>query len=392
MTRNESSTSNDSSRNRPISWPFILRVTLKAAGLFLLLNLIFAALDPLEYLGALSLYNWLLPGRQRLPYGENSAESYNLSLDNIPAMMASHIITRPKAGDEFRVLVIGDSGTWGWLLENDESLAGQINAGDYQTVDGRRIVAYNLGYPIMALTKDLILLDEAKGYDPDLILWPVTLQSFPKDKQLVPPLVQNNPERVRSLVKNHGLELDPDSEELNDPDLLSRTIIGQRRALADLLRLQSVGFSWAATGVDQAIPEEIPLRAVDLEPDVAWLDFEEPLPLTSDLLALDALESGLELAGEVPVLIVNEPIFISDGQNSHLRYNAWYPRWAYDAYRELLQEEADDQGWFYLDLWDTVSPSEFTDSPVHLTPAGTKQLAEMLVEEILQLANEMPGP
>ena len=73
-----------------INWRFIARVILKAAGLFILLNFLFAATLPLEGLGRLSLYNWLLPGRPRLPYGENPAESYNLSLDNIPAMMASH--------------------------------------------------------------------------------------------------------------------------------------------------------------------------------------------------------------------------------------------------------------------------------------------------------------
>ena len=36
----------------------------------------------------------------------------------------------------------------------------------------------------------------------------------------------------------------------------------------------------------------------------------------------------------------------------------------------------------YLDLWDAIPPDEFTDTPVHLTPAGTRLLAEMLVEVI----------
>ena len=86
------------------------------------------------------------------------------------------------------VIILGDSGAWGWLLENEESLAGQINAEKYLTADGRRVVAYNLGYPIMSLTKDLMILDVARQYDPNLIVWPVTLQSFPLDQQLIPPL------------------------------------------------------------------------------------------------------------------------------------------------------------------------------------------------------------
>ena len=378
--------SSPSEQGFAVNWPFILRVVLKAAGLFLLLNLLFAAFMPLEGLGRLSLYNWLLPGRQRLPYGENPADSYNLSLENIPAMLASHIVSQPKAGDEFRVLVIGDSGTWGWLLENEDTLAGQINAAGAQTEDGRRIVAYNLGYPIMALTKDLLLLDAALAHEPDLILWPVTLQSFPRDKQLVPPIVQNNPGRLRRLIDAYGLDLDPDDPAFVEPDLLGRTIAGQRRALADLLRLQLYGYSWAATGVDQAIPDDFELRATDLEADLSWQEIEEPLPLDEEILALDVLDAAAELAAAgnsaVPILVVNEPIFISDGQNSDLRYNAWYPRWAYDGYREQLAAAAAEADWDYLDLWDAIPREEFTDSPVHLTPAGVAQLTELLLPHL----------
>jgi hypothetical protein len=374
--------SSSSKQKSLLSWPFILRVILKAAGLFLLLNLLFAAFLPLEGLGRLSLYNWLLPGRQRLPYGENPAESYNLSLDNIPAMLASHIVSQPKAEDEFRVLVIGDSGAWGWLLENEDTLAGQINAAGARTADGRRIAAYNLGYPIMALTKDLLLLEAALEYEPDLILWPVTLQSFPGDKQLVPPIVQNNPDRLRRLIDDYGLALDADDPALVEPDLLGRTIAGQRRALADLMRLQLYGYSWAATGVDQAIPEEYKLRATDLEADLSWLEIEEPLPLDEEILVLDILDAAATLAGDVPILVVNEPIFISDGDNSDVRYNAWYPRWAYDDYREQLAAVAAGADWSYLDLWDAIPPEEFTDSPVHLTPAGTGQLTDLLLSHL----------
>jgi hypothetical protein len=51
-------------------WRFLARVALKAALLFALCNLLFALARPLDALGALSLYNRVLPGRVRLPYGE----------------------------------------------------------------------------------------------------------------------------------------------------------------------------------------------------------------------------------------------------------------------------------------------------------------------------------
>src|SRR5262245_12823292 len=109
---------------------FALRVLVKALALFVLVNVAFAALDPLPALGRVSVYNVLVPGRERLPYGENSAQSYNLSLDSLDAMFASHEVARPKAADEYRVLVLGDSATWGILLRPEETVAGVLDAGD----------------------------------------------------------------------------------------------------------------------------------------------------------------------------------------------------------------------------------------------------------------------
>ena len=91
----------------------------------------------MEALGHITLYNWLLRERERLPYGENPAESYNLSTFNVPAMFASHRLQQPKAADEFRVLLIGDSGTWGWFLENEDTLAEQLNEMELQDDNGR---------------------------------------------------------------------------------------------------------------------------------------------------------------------------------------------------------------------------------------------------------------
>jgi len=371
---------------RTATWRLVGRVLFKAALIFVALNLLFAWAYPLETLGKASLYNIAWPGRLRLPYGEDPTQDYNLSLYNVPAMFHSHTLMQKKAGDEFRVLVIGDSATWGWFLQNQDTLVGRLNAGGYKTDDGRRLTFYNLGYPVMSLTKDLMLLDEAMQYQPDLILWPVTLESFARSRQLDHPLLQNNPDRVRRLIAAYHLDLDPDDPRFVEPDFWQRSIVGQRRELANLMRLQSLGPAWGATGVDQFIPAEIPLRKSDLEADLSWKDLPEPTTLDESLLALDVLAAGVARADDLPVLIVNEPMFISHGANSDIRYNSFYPRWAYDQYRALLAERAQENGWDYLDLWNSIPPEEFTDTPVHLTPAGSQMLADLLGPEVVQRA------
>ena len=374
-------------RNRPLNWGYLLRVIIKAALFILLLNILFAALSPLERFGRLSLYNTLFPGRERLPYGENSQESYNLSLYNIPAMLAAHIVDRPKAEDEFRVFIIGDSASWGWLLDNDATFAAYLNQAGLVTNEGKRVVAYNLGYPVMSLTKDLMFLDAVMSFEPNLIIWPLTLESFPREKQLFSPIVQNNPQRIRPLIVDHDLLLDPADSRFVDPGFLESTIVGQRRNLADLLRHQLYALSWAATGIDQVLPEEITLRRSDFEQDISWQEYQEPLAFTDKELAFDVLRAAMDLAGEIPLLIVNEPIYISEGLNSDLRYNSFYPRWAYDQYREILRETAAANSWHYLDLWDIIPPEEFTDTPVHMTPIGAKAVADRLSEELLKISS-----
>lgn len=374
--------------NSSITWRGILRILLKAALLFAVINAVFALLDPIEVLGSVSLYNTLVPGRERLPYGEDSARSFNLSLYSLPAMINSHVIARPKAADEFRVVILGDSAAWGWFLQNEDTLAGQLNAQQLRTNDGRRLVAYNLGYPIMALTKDVLILDEALKHQPDLIVWPVTLESFPRGKQLFSPIAQNNAPRLRRLIDTVQLQIDPDDARFVTPDFLGKTIVGQRRALADWLRLQLVGVSWAATGVDQFIPDQIKLRQSDFEADESWQSFQQPTTFSENDLAFDALSAGVRLAGDVPVLIVNEPMFISSGKNRDLRYNSFYPRWAYDRYRALLNERAQTNGWRYLDVWNAIAPEEFTDTPVHLTPAGSAHYARIVGAEILNSSKQ----
>lgn len=367
-------------------WSFILNVIIRAALLFVILNVLFALLNPLPALGQISAYNILFRGRERLPYGENSNASYNLSLYQLDAMFKSHVVAEPPADDEYRVLLIGDSATWGILLEPEDTLAGQINRGNYRTADGKRVRAYNLGYPTMSLTKDLLLLDYAKEYDPDLIIWLFTLESFGQAAQLDTAIVQNNPDPVRDLIEKYDLNQNTDDSRFVDPSFAEKTIVGQRRALADLLRLQFYGAAWAITGIDQEYPDDYTRLMIDLPEDDTWREYD-PDTITPDDLAFDVLQAGVQMAGDTPILLINEPMFISQGENSNIRYNFFYSREIYDMYRQWLHQQQDEHGWQMLDLWDTIPDAEcYTDSAVHLTPTCSAQLSEIVGQEIIEMA------
>jgi hypothetical protein len=353
---------------------FLRNVFLKGLLLFAIFNLLWTLVNP-DGLGKLSLYNVILSGRERLPFGEDSSQSYNLSLYNVDAMFASIKLTgSPKPANEFRVFVIGDSSVWGTLLKPEETLAGLLDSAGLTSGEGRVVRVYNLGYPTLSLTKDLMILDEAMQYQPDLILWPVTLESFPRDRQLESPIVANNAGRVASLISRYHLDL---KQAEDNSTFWQRTILGERRSLADLLRLQIYGVMWSATGIDQTYPAEYERAARDLKEDETFNGWK-PAEMSQEALAFDVLAAGIQRAGEVPVVIINEPILVSTGENSDVRYNFYYPRWAYDQYRDQLFNECSFNEWNCLDLWNSVPQERFTNSAIHLDPQGEGMLAQKI--------------
>ncbi len=355
--------------------PHLFAVILKATALFLLLNFAFILTHNIS-LGKLSLYNSVFPGRERFPFGE-TREAYNLSLFDLDAMFASHVLAgTTKTSNEYRVFLIGDSSVWGTLLTPEQTLAGQLNATSIKAC-GKTVRAYNLGYPTISLTKDLMILDQAQQHQPDMIIWLTTLEAFPEDKQFESPLVAINAERIRELIFKYELNASTKDPALKYLSKQDQTFVSQKRAVADLIRLQIYGVLWASTGVDQIYPKDYERAQTDLE---ASDDFHG-LTNLSDALAIDVLDAGMH-AVPVPTILVNEPMLISSGLNSDVRYNFFYPRWAYDAYRQQVAELAAAQNWHYLDLWDLVPANEFTNSAIHLTPDGETLLARQIAEAI----------
>lgn len=360
----------------------LLRFAIKLVLLFLVLNFLFGLL-PIE-VGKISVYGSLVEARERFPFGEAPQQAYNFSLFNIEAMFRSHELEEISGRDEYSVVILGDSSVWGTLLKNDETLSGQLNQqGLVSMENGLPVHFYNAGYPTISVTKDLLLLNEInKRYQPDAVIWLVTLESLPHEKQLVSPLVKNNLESLLELSQDYDLGYSiPENQSLQS--IWQGSAVGQRRDIADVMRLQFFGFLWDATGIDQYYPETYHPAQRDLEASREYYKFNEA-SFSKENLALDIFSTGKSILGEdTPLLIVNEPILISQGENSDIRYNFYYPRWVYDGYREIMNEFAVGSDLNYADFWNIIPENEFTNSAIHLSPVGESILAEAIQDYLI---------
>lgn len=360
-----------------MGWKFLRNVLVKTIISFILFNAVLMALPAHGSAQQVSLYNSLVPGRARFPFGENPQEAYNFSLYDVNAMFASHQVSAAVQSDEVRIFVIGDSSVWGTLLHNDETLTGQLNA-MHLTCHQKPLEFFNLGYPTISLTKDMMIMQRALQEQPDAFLWLTTLEAFPLDKQLASPLAANNRALIEPLIERYHLPLAFSTEK---EMLWQRSLWGRRRELADWLRLQLYAFPFAATGVDQIYPEFTP-AAWDLEAESNFYQFSPP-QLPDEQMLYQALPAARDMLGDTPLLVVNEPIMISEGANSDIRYNFFYPRWAYDQYRQDLSATAQENTIPLVDAWDWIAAQQFTNSAIHMTPQGEGAFANRLAATII---------
>ncbi len=367
-----------------------LRVLVKAIILYVLANMAFAYFNP--PVGTLSMYNWLFRGRERVPY-EREVEYYPIShtipiFEDMDAMYQSHILSQPKQPGEFRVMVLGDSSAWGFELHPEEALVGQLNSLNLKTCDDRRVVVYNAAFPLPYVMKDLLIMDKLRDYDSDMYLWMITLDAFRNRSIYTDYFLDPYAARVDDLVKKYSIK-NLDTRNVAETTFQERTILGQRSKLKKMLLLQLYGFGWQATGLDYYYDDYAPLS--NDQTDSLLFDVYGPSELDLDTFLFDVLGAGYQHAGDLPLLAVNEPIFIASGENSRIRYNDFYPRWAYDEYLNYLNTWMDNNGHEYVDAWDALPAAEFTDTPFHRSPAGEKMLAGLIAPEIRRLACKEEG-
>jgi len=368
-----------------------LRVLVKAIVLFVVINIMFAMTNP--PIGKITLFNYLFPGRLRFPY-EQEPNLYFLGFnapvyDDFDAMFGAHVISKGKSVNEFRMILLGDSATWGVSVLSDETLSEQINDLNLQTCDGRSVHAYNLGYPLSSVTRDFLILDKAMDYQPDMILWLITLTTL-EPKTAESNFILPHSERYLQLVDAYDLSIPQLAKwQIKKLTFYDRTILGQRKHIKNVIFSQALGLLWAATGIDNHLGRELQTGNPpnpDVENDLAYDGQlpEKPLVLPNPLL-LDVLSAGYKMAGDIPVVLVNQPLFVANGKNSNVRYNDIYPRWVYDEYRQFMFMWSEKNKRIFWDYWNVLPPNNFSDTHFHRNPIGEMRFAQILAPKIQTL-------
>jgi len=98
----------------------------------------------------------------------------------------------------------------------------------------------------------------------------------------------------------------------------------------------------------------------------------------------DLLLTGQRMAQEagVPLLLVNEPIYIASGPHSDVNYNSDYERAVYDRFRNALTTFTQDHQLRYLDLWNHLPPEEFSNTALHYNLQGNIHIAREIMQEL----------
>jgi len=364
-------------------------VLIKALHLFLFINLGFAWINP--PVSSFSLINRVLPGFERFPVilslvtlPDGTVSVQRSVIRNLDILFSAHEISgSPKPADEYRVVLFGESPTWGTGLSPQQTLAGFINQADLKTCTGQKIRVYNLAVPGYSATKDLLTMERSLDFDPDMFIWSFTLETFDPSYQNKR-LVGDNPGDYQNLLQKYDLITSIQKMEDNPkPGFMENTLWDQRQNLSMQLQIQGYSLKSIIYGTDDIrssiwIDGDLIIKPPGTGNRYNGLLNNGNLFKFERLIPFDTLRVAHEIAGDRPLLMVNEPIFIISGAMSDIRYNSLYPRWAMDQFREFMAAQVSANHWIFADDWDLLSQNEFLDNVIHRNATGNLHLAVTL--------------
>ena len=361
------------------------RVLVKALVLLLIFDAAQIALDLAGTLDRALLYRSFTPPTERLGLANQIGDPIWWTLD---PLLDAHQIAQPKAPDEFRLIFLGDSATFCLYCRSNEaipSLFTQLNA----TRNGKRVIGYNLAYPGSDWLKDILILKHALKYQPDAIVWLVTAkgagdQPLPQepDAHLITRL---NAAELPALAKQYNLNTWETQRYAAADAWYRSSIFTHGGRYRDWLILMAR--SWRNRVLDPArdLSQEylLPGESVTTKPVQSIAEINSTLPGYGMFpnRQWDLLLAGQQMANDtqVPLLVVNEPIYVANGRNTDVNYNSFYERNLYDRFRAALTDFTQQHSMSYLDLWNFLPAEDFSNTSLHYNLDGNRLVAQHIL-------------
>lgn len=352
------------------------RIFTKAFIVVIILNFIclVAKFNPVDSITQLNLWGVVGNGRARLVY----MSDFNNGLLPLNSLLATHIIAHtPKKSNEYRVIIIGNSGPFGSGLDDNETLVAQLN-GRKILVGDKLLVAYNLGYPSATVITEAMTIDAVARYEPDFVFSFVTAYMFNNRQAYLDqiyPFMRSNRPRLEALANRFRLA------EWLSPRLSPRPILSNWIGIHDDGTLPvwfgSLFYPFVSPDLSRT-SLRIANKPMPDKPN-NFQDVPGTYPILNDAWLFLNVAQQISITAGARFLVVNQPTLVNDGPHSELSYSALYGRTFYDAYHKTIAAYTKENDIDYLDLWQIVPPEHYTDSELHMDADGWAIVADHLI-------------
>lgn len=329
------------------------------------------------------------PMLTRYSFG-HKAERLPWWVKDLPTMVKMHQVSRPKAPGELRVIIIGNSAIYGGNIPAGSALAPfleeVLNQGDLKG----RVRVYNLAVNGAYALEDFLVAHEALKYQPDIIIWGLTLRDFYNPPELnKSPLAGFNLfyfENLRDWYIKHGYDqlynlywqsYQKDKKNYSEKMTYELSKYWHLFRYRELLREMFIDVALYLMFPDQA---KEAVNHYEGNPGLFTLtpqsrlfkerDFTFPNPNYPYVRAL----GDLLREHQVGLFLFNQPMYAN---------NNAYPPGYFQRYHQDFIEEIAPLGGDSLDLLDALaSEKEIFYDMLHLTYQGNRKLAENLYPQL----------
>lgn len=309
----------------------------------------------------------------------------------LPLLLRQHeLCWRPD--DEVRVAVFGNSAVYGLPLPADQTFESAVN----RNLDAKGIRAhlFNLGFVTSYQVKDALILHDALAYEPDVVVFALSLSDFqhvaPMPFKSVVEFFDRNRAALKEMIVHppKGLE---------EPLMRFAQTRHKPPELWAQVRLNEFGRYMRAAARTNALWLQTELHSPPAPPvfktakrrktydcDQVQLSFETNFADWQQWNILAELER-LQRERNIKVLVVGWPIAYEPVGDC---YSFRYPRAAVRDFLPWISAQTKERGLAFVDLHDLLPPELFVDS-IHVTAAGHQRIAaalEPVLEPLLRRA------